>query len=131
MTYSDESHESHGHHIISQTKLMMTFAALLFFMVATVLAAYFMPESIKQNSLLMNMIAIGIATIKAYLVIQIFMGVKFASKLTKLFAWGGFAWFFMLFLMFADYLSRPLEPVPGWEPGGASALPRTTTAQPD
>lgn len=132
MTLMEDNHKAQSHHhIIPQGKLMMTFLILLFFMTATILAAYFMPPAIKNNSLFMNLIAMGIAVIKAAIVVQIFMGVKFASKLTKLFAYGGFAWFTMLFLIFVDYLSRPLEPVPGWEPSGSSAFPRISVDDPN
>lgn len=130
MAHSTSKHDhGHGvgHHIIPQGRLAFNFVLLTILMVATIGAAFTLPSMIPGiSTLAMNLVALGIACVKAYLVITIFMGVKFATRLTKLFAWGGFAWFLLLFLMFADYATRPLEKVPGWEAEGATALPRTT-----
>ncbi len=111
----------------------MTFMTLLVLMVATIFAAqlpHILPDvGLFRNSLLMNAVAIGIAVFKAYLVVSIFMGVKFATNLTKLFAIGGFVWFFLLFVTMIDYFTRPWEPVKGWEPGQPSALPRSMSVK--
>lgn len=71
-----------------------------------------------------NLIALGIAGVKALLVINIFMGVKFSSKLTRMFVIGGFAWVTLMWLLFADYATRQWEPVNGWEPTAPSGLSR-------
>lgn len=77
-----------------------------------------------ENSLLMNIIALTIAVIKAVLVISIFMGLKYSSKLTKLYAIGGFVWLTLIGITLIDYYSRPWEPVVGWDAEQSTALPR-------
>ena len=58
-------------------------------------------------------VAITIAVIKMALVIWIFMGVRQASHLTRLFVVAGFFWFAILIVMTGqDYISR------GWLPVG-------------
>jgi caa(3)-type oxidase subunit IV len=70
-----------------------------------------------------NTLAIGIACWKAYLVVSIFMGVRYSTKLVKLYAVGGFVWFFTLFLILADYIARPAgDVVLGWEPSAGTTL---------
>lgn len=123
---SDNSHDhaGHSHHITPQRTLLAVAGLLFFFMVLTVVAAVAAPEGMKANSFLMNGIALFIATVKATLVIAYFMGVKFTTRLVKIYAIGGFVWFFTLYVMMADYLTRPYERVPGWETESATALPR-------
>ena len=70
------------------------------------------------------LVLLGIAFWKAGLVVQIFMGVKYSTKLTKLYAYGGFFWVTLLGVTLFDYATRQLEPVQGWEPVAESALPR-------
>ncbi len=115
--------------MIPQSKLIATMGALTGLMLLTIFAAqvpYWFPAFawLKDQHLLMNLIAIGIAFWKAWLVVSIFMGVKFATKLTRLFAIGGFVWFTLMFITMIDYFTRPWEPVKGWEAGNSSALPR-------
>ncbi len=60
-----------------------------------------------------KVVAVGIATFKATLVILYFMHVKYSSRLTKLVVVSGF--FFLLILLgltMADYGSRAWIPVP-------------------
>jgi cytochrome c oxidase subunit 4 len=65
-------------------------------------------------------VAIGIAILKATLVVLFFMHVKFSSRLTKLFIASGFFFLLVLFtLTLTDYVSR------GWltaPPSGANRL---------
>ena len=122
---ADVPHKAHhGHHITSQRTLFTTGVALLGLMVATIGAAVAMPEPLHSNTVFMNLLAMGIAIVKAWLVVSIFMGVKWASKVTKLFAIGGFIWFLTMFATMIDYIGRPYEPTPGWEKGNSTALPR-------
>jgi caa(3)-type oxidase subunit IV len=114
----------HGHHITSQGKLLATFGALFVLMALTIGAAQYMPEPIHSNTMLMNLIAITIAVVKATLVVAIFMGVKYTTKLVKLYAIGGFVWFGLMFITMMDYWARPWEPVKGWESYDATGLPR-------
>lgn len=122
--------EGHGHHVTPVGTLMATAAVLVVLMVLTIGAArapYDMPGTfgwMKEQWLLTNSIAIGIAVAKAMFVVAIFMGVKYTTKLVKLFAIGGFIWFFTIFIMFIDYRSRSWEPVRGWESLPSSGLPR-------
>ena len=122
-------HAAHSHHITPQSTLFKVFGLLFLFMVATIGAANYMPEAIKGNSLIMNTIALGIAVVKASLVIMYFMGVKFTTRLVKIYAIGGFVWFFTLYIMLADYMTRPYEPVRGWEKTSSTSLPRGVTGE--
>lgn len=123
---SHASHGSHGsqtkhlgHFLIPMPWLMMNLGALTILMVLTIAAA-----QMHFGPLLNWVILLGIAFIKSTLVVQIFMGVKFSSKLTKLYAYGGFIWLILIFGLFIDYFTRPYEQVPGWETTKESALPR-------
>lgn len=74
-------------------------------------------------------IALGIAGIKAALVISIFMGVWWSTTLTKLWAMTGFVWFTLMFIILADYTTRQYEPVRGWYPEQSSGLHREITSE--
>jgi caa(3)-type oxidase subunit IV len=102
--------------------LAINLAWLMALMVLTIVAArvtHFLP------TMPANVVAMSIAIIKAFLVVAIFMGVKYTTNLAKLFAIGGFVWFLLLFGILIDYYSRPWEPVDGWEPLPSTSLPRT------
>lgn len=132
-----ESHQGHAHHVISDKVLLKTFGILLLFMVLTIAFARlpldgpkmfpgFADMLIKYQSawIVTNIIALGIAIVKTYFVIQNFMGVRFASKLVKVFAILGFVGFSMLYIMMFDYVGRAWEPVKGWEKVNSTALQR-------
>lgn len=122
---NDHKHgNGHEHHITSQGKLASTFLFLAIMMAATIGAAKFMPEPFHSKTIPMNIIAIAIAFVKAWAVVAVFMGVRYTTKLVRLYAIGGFVWFFLLFIMMADYGTRQWEPVRGWENVDASSLPR-------
>jgi caa(3)-type oxidase subunit IV len=128
-THADHSHGGdHSHHIIPMRKLVVTFALLIILMVATVLAARLPYEGgmvwLNKFPLVTNGIALTIAFIKAGLVVQIFMGVKFSTNTVKFYAYGGFIWAILIFMILLDYFSRPFEPVQGWEAEASTALPR-------
>ena len=60
-----------------------------------------------------KIVALGIASVKATLVILYFMHVKYSSRLTKLVVVSGFFFLFLLLgLTMADYASREWLPVP-------------------
>lgn len=115
-------------------QLLTTFVILLVLMVLTVAAAvlpYWMPSVFGWMAsealpirLVTNFIALGIALVKAAYVVQVFMGVKFSTRVVKFYAYGGFIWFITVFVILVDYFSRPWEPVQGWEKLPPSALPR-------
>jgi len=92
-------------HIVSPKIYGLIFLALMVGTALTVWAAY-------QNFGPFNIvIALGIATIKASLVILFFMHGKYSSKRTKLVIVCGFFWLaIMLGLTLADYSSRHPEP---------------------
>lgn len=110
---SQEITHSDNHHVQPIKMYLSVFVALVFLMVATI--AVSRVEALKEYTLVNNMIAMGIATTKAVLVILFFMGVKFSSNLTKIFVLLGFSWFFMLFFTMCDYMTRSWEVLPGWE----------------
>lgn len=52
-------------------------------------------------------LAMGIALVKAMLIVLYFMHVRYQKPLARLFAAGGFAWLMILFIFtFADYITR-------------------------
>lgn len=128
-------HAKSGHHHVPSAGLYFrTFMVLLFFMAATILAA-FLPELLHGKigsflsdtvlgSWIMNLVAMTIAVIKAWFVITIFMGVKHGTHLTKAYASLGFIWMCLILIMFIDYGTRPWEEVRGWEKAAPTALPR-------
>jgi caa(3)-type oxidase subunit IV len=64
-----------------------------------------------------NALAMTIAIFKAFLVIQIFMAVKYSSEVVKIWAWCGFVWFPVMLMMYGDYASRHWEGNQGWVKG--------------
>ena len=118
------SNAEHTHHVLPVSHLRANLIKLMVLMVLTVVAARLAPI---PDSMLANFVAMGIAVAKAAFVISIFMAVKFSTKLTKLFALGGFVWLLLIGGILIDYFSRPWEPVVGWEP--ASSLPRDKTLE--
>jgi cytochrome c oxidase subunit 4 len=91
----------HSEHIVSPKVYGIIFALLLFFTGVTVAASYV--EMYVFNAV----VALGIACIKAVLVILFFMHVKYSSRLTKLTVAAGFFTFIVLITMsMTDYISR-------------------------
>lgn len=92
----------HGeHHIVSPLEYCYVFATLLVFTGITVGAAYVNLGPFNP------IIALGIASFKAVVVILFFMHVKYQSNLIKMTVGAGFFTFFVLIMMtMADYVSR-------------------------
>ena len=89
------------HHIVTPFQYMLVFATLLVGTGLTVLAAYF------DMGPLNPILALGIATFKAVVVILFFMHVKFQSRLIKMTVGAGFFTFLVLITMtLSDYISR-------------------------
>jgi cytochrome c oxidase subunit IV len=92
-------------HIVSPKIYAVIFLAL---MVGTFLTVFAAGKDFGQMNIV---IALGIATIKATLVILFFMHGKYSSRRTKLVIVSGFFWLaIMLGLTLADYSSRHAEP---------------------
>jgi cytochrome c oxidase subunit 4 len=94
----------HNHHIDPVSDYVKTFLALLGLMGVTILVAMFPIESVPFANIL---IALVIATIKAVLVIIIFMGMRKVTKLTQVWAYAGIIFFLTLIaISLSDYFSR-------------------------
>lgn len=105
------------HHIVSTGTYLLTLAALTVLMLLTVGAYYIdIPGLGPLSGTVMNQtVALVIAIMKASLVVFIFMGVKWGTPLTKLWAGAGFVWLLLLGLIIVDYPMRAFETVEGWE----------------
>jgi caa(3)-type oxidase subunit IV len=111
------AHDSHEHHVVptfTYVKVLVTLTAL---MILTILAAKIdIPALGPISGTVMNQtVALTIAVIKAFLVVWVFMGVRWGTPLTKMWASLGFVWFFLLGLVLIDYPMRAFEVNQGWE----------------
>lgn len=89
------------HHIVTPFQYSLVFVALLVGTGLTVAAAYF------DLGPLNPILALGIATAKALIVILFFMHVFFQSRLIKMTVAAGFFTFMVLIMMtMSDYISR-------------------------
>jgi cytochrome c oxidase subunit 4 len=89
------------HHIVSPVQYAMVFGTLLLGTLLTVVAADF------DMGVLNPVIALGIASTKAVIVILFFMHVKYQSNLIKMTVGAGFFTFIVLITMtLCDYMSR-------------------------
>lgn len=120
-----DHHSLSGHHVIPIKTLVKTGAALIVLMFLTVwwakIAYTILPDA-PIASFINNVVAMTIAVVKALLVIMIFMGVKWGTKLTKTYALCGFVWVTLLTIAFCDYATRRWEPVAAWEEGEVSKI---------
>lgn len=93
--------EHSEHHIVTPFQYALVFGTLLLGTLLTVIAAYF------DMGPLNPIIALGIASFKAVVVILFFMHVKFQSRLIKMTVGAGFFTFLVLITMtLSDYVSR-------------------------
>jgi cytochrome c oxidase subunit 4 len=100
-----------GHHIVPVKIYIAVFSALVFFTLTTVAAAF------VDMGPFNNVVMLGIAVVKASLVVLFFMHVKYSTRMIPLVAVGGVFFLLILFgLTMSDYLSR------GWL-GAGSAWP--------
>jgi len=97
-------------HIVSVKTYFLVFAALMVLTALTVWVAF------MDLGFLNTLVALGIAIVKATLVVLIFMHVRYGSHLTWVFAISGFFWLLILLVfVMSDYLSRSWQYVPqGW-----------------
>lgn len=114
---SNQSPVGAKHHITPVTTYLATWGLLLVLMLATVAAA---KVQFPGGTMTNNIVAMAIATVKAVFVILIFMGVKYTTKLAKLWAIIGFVWLILAFGVLIDYHTR--EPIKGYYNDAGSAL---------
>ncbi len=103
MTQHEETPEEHEHehHIVSPVVYLVIVGALLTLTALTVWASY------QEWGVFNPIAALGIAVIKAVLVVLFFMHVKYSPKLTKHTVGAGFFTFLVLIGMtLADYFTR-------------------------
>ncbi len=101
-----------GHHVVPVKIYLAVFSALVFFTLSTVAAAF------VDMGPFNNVVMIGIAIVKASLVVLFFMHVKYSTRMIPLVAMGGVFFLLILFaITMSDYMSR------GWL-GAGSAWPR-------
>ncbi len=117
------------HHITPPLTYIKTFIALVVLMALTVAVSYVQIGDFfgisGSGHWANNLIAIGIATVKALLVILFFMGVKYSTTLTKIWVIAGFLCLPLMFFILADYGTRKYEPVLSWNGREGAATPRT------
>ena len=90
-------------HIIPVRTYLLIFAALLTLTATTVWVAFL------DLGMFNDVIAVGIASIKACLVILFFMHVKYSNKVIWVFAFTGFMFLaILLTITMSDYLTRGL-----------------------
>jgi cytochrome c oxidase subunit IV len=91
-----------GHHVVSWRIYVVIFLALAVLTVVTVQAAG------RDFGVLNTVIALGIAAVKATLVMLFFMHVRYSPRLTTLVLFSGFVFLGILILFtVSDYISRP------------------------
>jgi cytochrome c oxidase subunit 4 len=94
----------HNHHIDPVSDYVKTFGALLVLMLITVAVAAFPIEAVPWANIVIAML---IATIKAVLVVTVFMGMRKVTKLTQVWAWAGIIFFLTLIaISLSDYFAR-------------------------
>lgn len=95
-------------HVASMRTLWTVFGSLFVLTIITVAVA-------RQDLGFMNTpVALGIALLKASLVVWYFMGVRWNTPLTKVVVVAGLFWLLIMFgLTMNDYLTRPWLGVPG------------------
>jgi cytochrome c oxidase subunit 4 len=94
-------HTEHAEHIVPPTTYVVIIVILLCLTAATVGAAYI--NLGKYNIV----VALGIATLKASLVVLFFMHAKYSPQRTKLVIIAGIFWLaILLFMTMSDYASR-------------------------
>ena len=115
-------------HISPKSTYYAIFGALMVLTVVTVTVAFINLGALNFP------VALGIAILKATLVILFFMHVKYSSQMTKLICGGAFFFLLVLFgLTLSDYLSRGWFVAPGGTAGAGTQVtvgPPTPVAEP-
>ena len=90
-----------AHHVTSLRDYILVFLALMVLTAVTVGVAF------VDLGVWNDVVALGIAFIKATLVVMIFMNVRHSARLSKLTVLSGLVWLVILFgLTLADYMTR-------------------------
>jgi cytochrome c oxidase subunit IV len=103
MTEHNDSPEQHEreHHIVSPKVYVVIGTTLLVLTATTVAASYI------EMGIFNPIVALGIAVIKAMLVVLFFMHVKYSPRLTKLTVGAGvFTFLVLIGMTLADYFTR-------------------------
>ena len=88
-------------HIVPLNLYYRIFGVLMFFTALTVGVAFL------DLGFMNVFVAIGIAVVKAVLVILFFMHVRYGTRLTMIFASAGFVWLvIMIVIVLCDYMTR-------------------------
>jgi cytochrome c oxidase subunit 4 len=103
-------HSAHTPHIATPGNYLAVFATLMVLTALTVFVAFI------DLGIMNTVVALGIAVIKALLVILFFMHLKFGSGQTKLAMSAGIFWLMILLIITAfDYVGRNWQHTPpGW-----------------
>ena len=104
--HAEHAHNDPAHHVLPASMYYRTFAVLMVFLMLTVTAAYLDLTKLTHIPGLNILVMLGIAAVKATLVVLYFMHVKYGTKLTWLWAATGFVWFMIMFGLFIDYFTR-------------------------
>jgi cytochrome c oxidase subunit 4 len=102
-TAKSVAHETEhaSEHVVGIGMYLVIFAALMVLTAITTGVAY------VDLGPLNNIVMLGIAVLKATLVVLFFMHVRFNSRLTKMYAIAGFAWILLLFAFtLSDFATR-------------------------
>ena len=111
----------HSHHIVPTFTYVKTLIALTILMLATIFTSYLtLPGGVLSN----NLLALAIAFLKSFLVIWVFMGIRWATPLSRMWAVTGFVILPLMFIMFQDFFVRGGEVVPSWDGKPESGIPR-------
>jgi cytochrome c oxidase subunit 4 len=106
------AHEEVHEHVDSLGTYLLVFAALMVLLLVTV-GAYLIDFNRfgEQWGVLNTALALVIASVKAVLVMLVFMHLRHGTKLTWVIAAAGFVWLcVMIVFSYGDYLSRGLIP---------------------
>ena len=99
-------HTESEHHICEFSTYLRIFGALMVLSTLTVIVAFI------NLGPLNNIVALGIAGVKAFLVITVFMHLKFNARILWIVACGGFIWLaVMIAFTLSDLMTR------SWFPG--------------
>ncbi|MCC7349969.1 MAG: cytochrome C oxidase subunit IV family protein [Phycisphaerales bacterium] len=114
-------------HVISAKLYTVIYILLMVLLVVTVGG-----DLMFESAMFRTSFALGIAVIKALLVVLFFMHVRYSSRLTWVFAGAAFVWLFILFaLTFNDYFTRGTAPERLFEAPVGGIVVRQTPVNPE